>query len=523
MPIYEINGQRVEFDKEPSEADIEEAASQLGEKPASPDDPSLPTTLNLLRGPGPALPVRAAAHVGQFAGIGLDALNKQLAEEFQKPFLENVVDPALEKIRKPEGDVTPRITPISADPLEMIRSKVTESAAKDPAKAGREIAEFMTDPLTIETALIAPTMKMAQIGGRQLIAAKNALADLTGKSTLRTLQSTAVNLDEEIAVLEKTVKDFSPKILRAAGQGSLAAKRKLGKWYRSMSDSFVNMLDDAERVAVQQGKKLTRGDMFNMLDDAVTEASQAGVGSGRTFEQLLKMRDSFAPQQADIMKGIGKKSIEEIFSGFESGATVSADDLIKGLQGASSTEQIPFRALSTIKKAIRSTFSGGFRSSADDIPGYMFFNKLGKFMEKTSPELARNTRLYGRVIETMKDSARIFKPKGTIAQTKSGTDFIRRAAEGKLDIGEKAFLNRMEGGVKPFGPGVGQVSKKAKGLQEQKTALETTLAEKKLAKQELDELLKNKSAGQIKKLMQKAGRIGESALIWRLIRKLLPL
>ena len=36
MPfIYEVNGQRVEFDKEPTEQDIDEAAKQLGSQPAN--------------------------------------------------------------------------------------------------------------------------------------------------------------------------------------------------------------------------------------------------------------------------------------------------------------------------------------------------------------------------------------------------------------------------------------------------------------------------------------------------------
>jgi hypothetical protein len=96
--IYEVNGQRVEFDREPTEADIDEAARQLGAPAPVADSPGLQTTAEPTAGE-----LAASAASPAVTAAGMQPLGVSAADigKVARPILET----AKETYRGPMGVV----------------------------------------------------------------------------------------------------------------------------------------------------------------------------------------------------------------------------------------------------------------------------------------------------------------------------------------------------------------------------------------------------------------------------------
>jgi hypothetical protein len=146
--VYEINGQRVEFDKEPTDADIDEAARQLGAVPAVPEKsqarqevegiatalavPAAQALQTVVENPiQSALGAYGAYKGASLANAGIDALKSMKAPPMAAPVPTAPVAPV--------APVAPAVSPIlDAQGRPMVRPVAPPAAppARTPAPTG---------------------------------------------------------------------------------------------------------------------------------------------------------------------------------------------------------------------------------------------------------------------------------------------------------------------------------------------------------------------------------------------------
>ncbi len=103
-----------------------------------------------------------------------------------------------------------------------------------------------------------------------------------------------------------------------------------------------------------------------------------------------------------------------------------------------------------------STKKGTYGFSEEDIPVAIFQKNLGNYISDISPEFKSLQDAYKPVIQAKIKAYQIFKPSRGDFYTKGGTDFIKRAANGKLEKGEREFVDFLQSGSKLSG-GVGDI------------------------------------------------------------------
>ncbi len=389
---------------------------------------------------------------------------------------------------------------------------VKAAVAAGAAGAAFAAPEGTRDPFSLLQRASAATV--GAVGGF-FIGGVGRLIGNYGKRTLA--KNVLTNIDEIDSSLVNIGKDLEKAKLntgKLARVGALQVQKRFRDFSRQASKGYETLLEKAENALPS---KIKKDSIVKLLDNAISESEVDGITTGPVFKELNRLRDK--------MGTLETPTLERMFAGVKSGDTVDMGDLTTAFSKGSANEEVSLKGLQEIKRLIKQKMSGGFvkgvqRAEAEDVPGSIFLSKLGEFVEEFSPELAKANRIYKRVVDVQKKAVKIFKPGQGPLETKTGTEFIKSAAAGNLEGGESLFLKRLQGGIKPFTKGVGDVVSPAEKQISKSAALEIQKIDLEGKKKVLEKVLKTKNAGQLKKLLKVSGNIAERVLLYKILRKL---
>lgn len=266
------------------------------------------------------------------------------------------------------------------------------------------------------------------------IAEKGAkLSKLKTEQLFKADQAKAVKLRNVTNQLDDNVAQFSDDLQRSAESGSLEAQKRLPKFSRAASKNYGDIVDDISESLAQKKVELTKGNMNEVLTKTLAEARELELPIGRTEKVIERL----------IEKKYGTTQFSKRFQLRE---VLNDSRLIKG--------------------QLKSGVQAGTKPFSDDEVVNAIFNKnFGELIAEKAPALKDLNRSYTPVIRVIKQGTKIFKPRAGEFQTKGATQFIKRAATGKLERGEAAVLDILEKGTELEGraiAGIGPVSQPAR-------------------------------------------------------------
>ena len=324
----------------------------------------------------------------------------------------------------------------------------------------------------------------------------------------------ASNITKQLDTIAKDMELAKTNTGRYARQGALAVQKRFRKFSNQASDGYETLL---KKVEGKMPDKIKKNDVVKLLEESIDESVTDGLDSGPAFKELVRLKNNYTDLQ--------KPTLENIFKGVKTGERVDSRELRKAFTKGAANEEISLKELIKVKRLVRQRMTSGFkkgtqRADADDVPANIFMKKLGEFTEQFSPELSSSNRIWSRVVDTQKKAVKIFGNKVNPLETKSGTDFITKAAKGELEGGEALFLKRLQQGVKPFTPGIGNVVSKAEREIGREAALKIQQTDLQAKIKELDKLLGSKNAGKLEKTFKIVSNVAERVLLYKLLRKL---
>ncbi len=278
-----------------------------------------------------------------------------------------------------------------------------------------------------------PTIK-EQIG-KQIKTAKEARKTMEQQATTQ-LEADMVAASNEI---DDAVLSYADDLQRSAEKGSSEFQKGQPKFARRGSKAYGKVLDKVSDDLSAQGTTLTRDEMNNVIVKTLNEADEALLPAGRGREIIEKLKEKYGSTQ--------------FISSLKKRTTSPKQFTLKEM----------WEDVKRVKRALSAGVKGGSsRMSEDEIIVQIFNKNWGELVATKAPALNNLNRQYVKVIQAVKKSNQIFKPFKGRFETKSGTQFLKRAAEGKLERGERELLKILEGGTTLEGEaiaGTGQLSK----------------------------------------------------------------
>lgn len=222
--------------------------------------------------------------------------------------------------------------------------------------------------------------------------------------------------------IRKNIEDLNVSLQKSAETGSKRFQKDLPEFFKSNSKAYGNNLDAMSNELAKSGQKITKNDVINIVADSIKELDDVGIKNGSSRVYLEKLLNKYSN---------------------------------------SKTEELSFKELIKHNKEIgdllsSSTKKGTYGFSEQDIPVAIFQKNLGNYVSDLSPEFKALQDAYKPVIQAKIKAYQIFKPSRGDFYTKGGTDFIKRAANGKLEKGEKEFVDFLQSGSQLSG-GVGDI------------------------------------------------------------------
>lgn len=229
--------------------------------------------------------------------------------------------------------------------------------------------------------------------------------------------------------IKKNIEDLNVSLQKSAETGSKRFQKDLPEFFKSNSKAYGNNLDAMSNELAKSGQKITKNDVVNIVSESIKELDDVGIKSGSSRIYLEKLLNKYSN---------------------------------------SKTEELSFKELIKHNKEIgdllsSSTKKGTYGFSEQDIPVAIFQKNLGNYVSDLSPEFKALQDAYKPVIQAKIKAYQIFKPSRGDFYTKGGTDFIKRAANGKLEKGEQEFVDFLQSGSKLSG-GVGDIVSPSIGI-----------------------------------------------------------
>ena len=204
--------------------------------------------------------------------------------------------------------------------------------------------------------------------------------------------------------IKKNIEDLNVSLQKSAETGSKRFQKDLPEFFKSNSKAYGNNLDAISNELAKSGQKITKGDIYSIVDDTIKELDDIGITSGssrgylenlkkRYSEKLLSHRDKFMTNaRTGEPVGIGGRGII-----------------------STSKEELSFKELIKHNKEIgdllsSSTKKGTYGFSEQDIPVAIFQKNLGNYVSDLSPEFKALQEAYKPVIQAKIKAYQIFKP-----------------------------------------------------------------------------------------------------------------
>ncbi len=245
------------------------------------------------------------------------------------------------------------------------------------------------------------------------------------------LQQLELDMQKQLVNLKD---DLKVSLQGGAEQASLQAQKLLPKVFKKNSQIYGKSLDKiAPKIPI------TRGNVEDIVRKTLTESENAFIKDGAGIDKLRALADKY----------------QTAFTAGKKGIKVNPSKL----------DNIPFKELLNDVKNIQKALSAGTKkgtqgvTGADEIPIAIFQKNLGEYITSQSGGVSFNKmqKLYQPIIQAKIKANQIFKPFKGQFETKTGTEFIKKAASGKLERGEKAFFDLVKKGGKKFKAGTGDI------------------------------------------------------------------
>jgi len=257
------------------------------------------------------------------------------------------------------------------------------------------------------------------------------------KARLQTLQESTQQARYNLNQIKDTTKqvfDNNYKVLQgklkdASEQGVLNFQKSLPDFYRSVGDSYGTALD-----TVSQNLELTRGklniqEVNNILRKSIEESTNESLNYGKAFNKL--------------------------------------NELWSGKYAMSTSNQAKTFSLQEVKADIDQVFKlakYGVRGTGEDIPAHILRRNWGEFATSNVEGYADLQAKYAQVVDAMKLSDKLFKPKAGELYAEKGASFLRKfgMAE-KPPVAQEKLMSMLEQGT-DLGQGVGNLSAPVKQI-----------------------------------------------------------
>lgn len=260
---------------------------------------------------------------------------------------------------------------------------------------------------------------------------------LAKKARLQTLQESTqqarFNLnkikDTTQQVFDNNYKVLSNKLKDASEEGVLNFQKSLPEFYKSVGDSYGTALDDvATNLELTRGK-LNIQEVNNILRKSIEETTSENLNYGKAYTKL--------------------------------------NELWSGKYAVTSTNQANTFSLQEVKADIDQVFKlakYGVRGTGEDIPAHILRKNWGEFATQNVEGYGNLQKKYSEVVDAMKLSDKLFRPKAGELYAEKGASFLRKfgMAETPSDAQSK-LISMVEQGTE-LGKGVGPLSEPVKQL-----------------------------------------------------------
>lgn len=252
-------------------------------------------------------------------------------------------------------------------------------------------------------------------------------------------------IDESRAVLKDNLKNLSLDLQKAAETGAVAFQERLPEFFSNNSEAYGTRLDEISDALSNKNQGITRQDVFDLINNTQKDMNEALIPEGSATQAIDLLKQKYQPQMISKLSKFNSQATGEKAGTLESNAKeiINFKELLQDLRN--------------VKSTISSQAKSGGRFSQEDLAVKFLDNNLGNYVKDFSPEFAQLQKDYAPVINVMKESNKIFKPYKGELNTKTGTEFLKRAAMGKLEAGEQRTLEAVQKGNQ-FSQGVGNVS-----------------------------------------------------------------
>lgn len=236
-------------------------------------------------------------------------------------------------------------------------------------------------------------------------------------------------------VFNNNYKALSNKLKDASEEGVLNFQKSLPEFYKSVGDSYGSALDDVANNLEMTRGKLNIQEVNNILRKSIEETTGENLNFGKAFNKL--------------------------------------NELWSGKYAVSSSNQAKTFSLQEVKADIDQVFKlakYGVRGSGEDVSAHILRKNWGQFVTDATTNVygvsdyAILQQKYSEVVDAMKLSDKLFKPKAGELYAEKGASFLRKfgMAE-KPPLAQEKLISMLEQGTE-LGQGVGNLSEPVKQI-----------------------------------------------------------
>ena len=374
--------------------------------------------------------------------VGIGRVVKKVSNKIRDPRI-----PVMSKIRDEVSEKASQMSGVSSGASKQIST--TQAV-------GREAKEAIAGRASSLEERIRNSVRKETLGVKSSI-----------ENTKKQVDKLVNNLDKELSV-----------------ESDVAAKtfqKKVTGFFRNNSNAYGKELDLVSDSIAQSGR-LTRAEAYEVLLNTMKKSgTEADVQTGAILQQIDDlMKTKYAPQTNGPAGRIGELP------------TITRRDM---------SEQIPFKEflgdIRAIQKSVRA-FRGGGRFSQEEIPAAILQSEFGELVSRLpgGEKFKALQQSYRPVISYMNKANSIIQPYKGEAYTKSAEALVKRIASGNAMEADKQLVSFIEQGTEKFGPGIGNVTSRARQIGSNIRTLKDQM--KKVGDMESNRLLQIAEEGAIK-------------------------
>ncbi len=247
-------------------------------------------------------------------------------------------------------------------------------------------------------------------------------------------------------VFDTNYKTLSGKLQDASEKGVVDFQENLPKFYDSVHQTYGNTLDEIGTTLEKTRQGIKQEEVIDILKNTLEEADNEFLNTGRAYNRIRQLANKYGLSEAEevpieILSSSGKmitktpKQVEKVFT------------------------------LQEVKADIDSVFKlvkYGKYGTSEDIPAHILRKNWGKFATDNIEGYGELQNKYSQVVDAMKLSDKLFKPKKGELYTKPGASFLKRfGMVEKPAEAESRLVSMLEEGTE-MGEGVGPITQRVK-------------------------------------------------------------